>query len=315
MSIFLGSTKIKPSGYSKVYVGNTLVYTAQEPAENEPFYVEAKVDNVNVAFNNIQAGPAASYLSYSTDKVNWTTVNTPYYWSYTIPNTGGRVYIKIKHTQQQSTSNSISCIISDDCHIGGNVMSLCSGNEYKNATAIPFSYSFFGLFSGNSHILSAEDLLLPATTLSVGCYYEMFKNCQSMTIAPKELPANVVCSFCYAYMFSYCYSLIKPVKMYFRSCTSSSDQYICHQMYFSCTSLTTINRLPTLPAILFTYTGMYQGCSNIKVENAGVYQYSWWSPNMEDAAISGIFSNTGGSISSPKQNKQYSIDVEPIPIG
>ena len=54
--------------------------------------------------------------------------------------------------------------------------------------------------------MSAENLILPATTLASGCYNNMFRDCTSLTTAP-ELPATKLADRCYQYMFSGCRSL------------------------------------------------------------------------------------------------------------
>ena len=44
---------------------------------------------------------------------------------------------------------------------------------------------------------------LPATTLEIYCYSNMFHNCSNLTTAP-ELPATKLAQSCYNMMFSYC---------------------------------------------------------------------------------------------------------------
>ena len=62
-------------------------------------------------------------------------------------------------------------------YIGGNVA--CSGNimSLANFNTIPNEYQFYDLFQG-SDITSAPDL--PATTLTKGCYYNMFNGCAKL---------------------------------------------------------------------------------------------------------------------------------------
>jgi hypothetical protein len=57
------------------------------------------------------------------------------------------------------------------------------------------NYAFIGLFR-NSKVVSVSENFLPATTLSTGCYKEMFYGCSLLTITPK-LPAETLSEYCY----------------------------------------------------------------------------------------------------------------------
>lgn len=88
----------------------------------------------------------------------------------------------------------------------GNVMSLLYGDEFRGKTSLAdFPYALQHLFYQEG-IVDASNLVLPATTLSEGCYYAMFELCTSLTKAP-VLPATTLAEMCYERMFSYCTSL------------------------------------------------------------------------------------------------------------
>lgn len=91
----------------------------------------------------------------------------------------------------------------------GNIHSLLS-SDYTGITNLG-DYGgavFFGLFSGNTGLVSAENLKLPAQTLVGDCYRDMFASCSNLTTAP-ELPAHDIywATGCYMYMFHSCSSL------------------------------------------------------------------------------------------------------------
>lgn len=90
--------------------------------------------------------------------------------------------------------------------VQGNVMSLLYGDNFYGQTTIENQNQFRGLFSNSYNLTSAENLILPATTLAQNCYYEMFRNCINLTTAP-ELPATTLVTNCYRYMFAGCTSL------------------------------------------------------------------------------------------------------------
>ena len=92
--------------------------------------------------------------------------------------------------------------------IEGNIMSLINSTGFTTAETLNpnYQYTFINLFSGCTGLTSAENLLLPATALTYGCYQGMFKDCTSLTTAP-ELPATALTNDCYRAMFQYCSSL------------------------------------------------------------------------------------------------------------
>lgn len=93
--------------------------------------------------------------------------------------------------------------------VEGNVMSLLFGDNFSGETSLDgYNEAFLNLFSGLTELESAENMILPATTLSYRCYGQMFRACVSLTTAP-TLPATVLAERCYASMFNNCSSLNK----------------------------------------------------------------------------------------------------------
>ena len=75
--------------------------------------------------------------------------------------------------------------------IYGNVMSLLKGKDnLESATTIEANNAFYGLFAGADKLVNNTErlLVLPATTLTEGCYDNMFSGCKGIEKAP-ELPA------------------------------------------------------------------------------------------------------------------------------
>ena len=88
----------------------------------------------------------------------------------------------------------------------GNIMSLVNSTGFATATTLSSAYMFRDLFFGCTGLTSAENLILPATTLANYCYDSMFNGCTSLTTAP-ELPATTLANVCYRDMFRDCTSL------------------------------------------------------------------------------------------------------------
>lgn len=96
----------------------------------------------------------------------------------------------------------------NDCYVYGNIMSLVDPYNYKTATTLAEGVTFWGLFKGNTKIMSDPNkpLLLPATTLSSSCYKTMFYGCSKLERAP-VLPASTLVANCYESMFTDCLNL------------------------------------------------------------------------------------------------------------
>ena len=93
--------------------------------------------------------------------------------------------------------------------IYGNVMSLLKGKDnLESATTIEANNAFYGLFAGADKLVNNTErlLVLPATTLTEGCYQDMFNGCKGIEKAP-ELPAPKLEKNCYQEMFYDCAKL------------------------------------------------------------------------------------------------------------
>lgn len=123
----------------------------------------------------------------------------------------------------------------------GNSMSLFYGDNFSGQTNLSGKVvAFEHLFRYCSGLISAENLILPATTLEEGCYCYMFWECTSLT-TPPALPATTLAVYCYASMFAYCSSLRTSPELPATTLTSS-----CYSgMFYGCTSLNYVKCLAT----------------------------------------------------------------------
>ena len=88
-------------------------------------------------------------------------------------------------------------------NVEGNVMSLIYGDNFINQTSFPSgTYNLCSLFK-KAKVVSAENLILPATTLTQYCYRAMFSWATYLTKAP-ALPATNLVKGVYWYMFESC---------------------------------------------------------------------------------------------------------------
>lgn len=85
----------------------------------------------------------------------------------------------------------------------GNIMSLIYGDNFIGQTTFNGeTYNFCSLFK-RTNIESAENLVLPALTLTEYCYRALFSWCTYLTKAP-QLPATTLAKGVYWYMFEEC---------------------------------------------------------------------------------------------------------------
>lgn len=144
----------------------------------------------------------------------------------------------------------------------GNIMSLVKGDNFDSSKVV-VSYQFSMLFENCTKLITAENLILPATILAKDCYYEMFSGCTSLIKAPSILPAITLPTYyCYEYMF------------------------------YNCTSLKVAPELPATQLQYYSYNGMFSGCSSLNYIKAmfttppgSKYTSSW----VSGVAASGTF--------------------------
>lgn len=143
----------------------------------------------------------------------------------------------------------------------GNAMSLLYGDDFSGQTSMG-NGNFGELFYNCSGLTNAENLILPATALTSGCYYRMFADCTSLTVAPSTLPATTLADNCYSVMFASCTSLTVAPEL--PATTLADNCYI--SMFAYCTSLTTApSTLPATTLAEWCYSNMFYGCTSLVI--------------------------------------------------
>lgn len=118
--------------------------------------------------------------------------------------------------------------------VQGNIMSLVYGDNFIGQTALTGTYNFVRFFQNCNSIQSAENLVLPATVLTEGCYVSMFDTSSSLTKAPSSLPATTLAEKCY------------------------------NNMFLKCSKITTAPELPAATLVSNCYNAMFNSCSSLK---------------------------------------------------
>ena len=142
--------------------------------------------------------------------------------------------------------------------VEGNIMSLIYGDNFKNNLTISSTYTFTRLFRECANLVSAENLILPATTLGMSCYPGMFQGCTSLITAP-ALPATTLTMGCYQNMFKGCSNLRTAPAL-----PATALEGLCYNnMFQGCSSLTTAPELPARTLATWCYSGMFYGCTSL----------------------------------------------------
>lgn len=216
-----------------------------------PLYIEA-IEDLAVKFGNT--------YEYSKDNVNWTSATSST--SISVAK-GERVFFRASGLTVSYLKGIGSFTISNgDCNVGGNVMSMVYGADFKGKTEMT-QWQFRGLFAVTStslsYVVDASNLFLPATTLEKCCYYDMFRNQQQLVNSP-NLPATTLADSCYYDMFYGCTSLVNAPNL---PATSLASR--CYEgMFEGCTSLVNAPNLPATNLIDSCYNRMFYGCSSLQ---------------------------------------------------
>ena len=142
--------------------------------------------------------------------------------------------------------------------VEGNIMSLINPTDFSTLTALSSDYTFNYLFTDCTGLTSAENLILPATTLANYCYRCMFQNCSSLTTVPK-LPATTLAENCYIGMFGNCTSLTTAPELP----ANTLADYCYTNMFYGCTNLTTAPALPATTLANGCYEHMFDNCASL----------------------------------------------------
>lgn len=122
---------------------------------------------------------------------------------------GDKIYLKGNNNGLFSEYSALKIIFDSKTKVKvyGNIMSLLWDDDFiSNMSALKYTYTFTRLFSGLSQLVDASKLILPATTLTEGCYANMFSGCSLLTCGPELIAENLV-KHCYQNMFRNCSSL------------------------------------------------------------------------------------------------------------
>ena len=150
----------------------------------------------------------------------------------------------------------------------GNVMSLIYGENFIGQTTIPSSLvdCFYSTFRECQSLVSIKNLVMPATTLSSGCYRSMFNKCRYLTELPDVfIPSGVMLtSACCRYTFEELgASASTPVEVPFGFLPSTNIAERCYEGMFSTANISVAPMLPATSGANNCYFRMFFSCRNL----------------------------------------------------
>lgn len=237
---YVGSTPA-----SAIYYGSDKIWPATPHDYSQDYFTIVSLEDNNVIGWELR-GTSSRTISVSTDNGStWAsyTSSTAVTTLATL-NNGDKLLIKGNNADYSDKSGLSKFTSTGQFNIQGNIMSLSYGDNFIGQTTLRGSmlqtHQFAYLFAECVYLISAENLILPATTLKQSCYCCMFEGCTSLTTAPK-LPATTLATHCYESMFLDCSSLTIAPELPATTVKNMAYGY----MFKNCTSLNYIKCLAT----------------------------------------------------------------------
>ena len=198
----------------------------------------------------------AKTIEYSLNNGTWTSITST---SSTVINVSQGDVIRFKGTNQtycsgnktqysgfglgESGNNGEYFTNAASFNVEGNIMSLIYGDNFINQTSFNGgTYNFCSLFK-KAKVVSAENLIMPATTLTQYCYRAMFSWATYLEKAP-ALPATTLAQGCYWYMFEACAITTAPdllAETLVRECYGSMFTACSSLNFIKCMAITGFN--------------------------------------------------------------------------
>lgn len=257
------------SNIKKVYYNNDVCYqkiTNETPTPpptpidygNEYLTFVAQTDNVTFS---LYGGNSSNVFQYSLDNGStWNNLQI----GQTSPsiNNGDKIYWKASGLTINSELGIGTIRPSASATVEGNIMSIIYSDNFSGQTEIPSNFQLRKLFSGATNITSAENLVLPATTVKKQCYSQMFQGCNKLVKAPKTIGSTAMTwsgDYIMSDMFHGCTELTTAPELL--SLTLGTQCY--WSMFEGCTSLTTSPILSASTLATQCYQGMFSGCTSL----------------------------------------------------
>lgn len=248
----------------------------------DSFAITSLAANNTITLTNNRQSSTNSSFSYSLDKgATWTDFTLSSGQTKTIAtiNSGDTIHLKGSNDTLASNYNYGHYFRgSGDYEISGEISSLINGNDSNTDIGGASRYTFAMLFSGDTHLVSAENLKVSSEILPQHCFNSTFRACTRLTLAP-ELPSTSLGNSCYSSMFEGCIALSK-VPSEIRFTTVGGSQVFQRMFCMSRTSKVTTPSMTESPKLFgdwgsVTATNQQMFCGNGNLTKI----YCYWTKN------------------------------------
>ncbi len=295
----------------------TLIISANVYAADEPDYLcftaleDAKISMEKYdEWEDDGITPPDVHVEYSFDRIKWEdlAINTSEQFASPVKlSAGGSIYFRADPDYNKGTNgafaagdekkfslwyNRNSFKIDGKVSLSGNVMSLLDAKNFESISEVPefaFTHLFMSLDDTIPHIVSIENLRLPATTLGKYCYAGMFYNCCGLSSVPENfLPATTLPEGCYMCMFWTCSALKSIPEKLLPATRLAKNCY--YQMFAYC-------GLENVPQKLLSATMLSESCYGEMFRNCVALQtvptLLLRATVLADSCYSGMFTQSG----------------------
>jgi len=243
----LGGTQL-----SAIYLGSSQLWPTDLQI-NE--YLWFEIPNTGAIYFELAGSMSDITIEYSLDKTNWTSI--------TLSTSGTtsthvnvfsdeKLYIRGNNSKYATSgSNYFHFRCPNNTIVGGNIMSLIYGDNFKGQTTLSSTYAFNSLFKSAGSLMSISNLRLPATSIPNYAYQNMFSGNTSINDMIPEIPATYI------------------------------GYYGCAGMFQACTSLDAVPDLSTVTRVNgYAFANMFSNCSALTVlpDFHNVAQIDYWAP-------------------------------------
>ena len=184
---------------------SAMYFTIHSLEDSNVIHIRRSGPTVNTEYYSIDSGSTWSTMTSGSGDKTIVTLNS-----------GDTMLIKCEATKWANAYNTNNALYSTKrIKVYGNIMSLLYGDNFTGQTTVG-AFGLCGIFFGtsttgtsNTTLVSAKNLVLPATTLNTSSYNGMFRGCTNLVDCPRVLPATTLYQDTYSSMFEGCTSLVE----------------------------------------------------------------------------------------------------------
>ena len=176
------------------------------------FTLVSLADNNTITLSNNSAGGTKKFSASTDDGETWTAITLANGSTATIATIGsGDTILMRGDNNTLGTAYNKGCYFrgTQNYEVEGNISSLLRNND-TDTQITGGTFHFAQLFSGDTHIISAENLKVVSTTLYQSSFNGTFRSCTNLQKAPDLSIPTTIGQETYSSMFEACTSLSQP---------------------------------------------------------------------------------------------------------